>query len=95
MTRRSGVAEVGLLAAAVLEGDLAAERGRQAEDDENLGAAIDGAPNMRRIDRPVLVDAHLHDTRDEAAEKSDVIVPAPKECVMYLDSAYYSASRQR
>jgi len=48
---------------------------------------------VRGIDRAVLVDADLHDTRDDTVERSDAILPAPKECAMHLDRAHYSAPR--
>src|SRR5215469_8335277 len=73
------VAKVGLLDAAVLDGDLAVEGGRQTEDDSalHLGAngvwidlhtAVDRAPDVGRIYGAILVDADLDDLRDEAAE---------------------------
>src|SRR5262245_27139336 len=73
------VAEVGLLDTAVLDRDLAMQRGGQAEDDAalhlradgvgvDLDAAIDRAPHMGRVDGTVLVDADLDHLRDEAAE---------------------------
>src|SRR5215831_8992715 len=72
------VAKVGLLDAAVLDCDLAVERGRQTEDDAalhlranrvwiNLHTAVDGAPDVDRIHGAILVDADLDDLRDEAA----------------------------
>src|SRR5207247_11469270 len=73
------IAEVGLLDATVLEGDLTVKRGRQAEDDTalhlrangvgiDLHATIDGPPHARRIDSAILVDADFDDFRDEAGE---------------------------
>src|SRR5262245_3876375 len=73
------IAEVRLLDAAVLDGDLAVERGRQAEHDPalhlranrvgvDLDAAIDRAPHVGRVDGTILVDADLDHLRHEAAE---------------------------
>src|SRR5262245_12890039 len=73
------VAEVGLLDAAVLDGDLAVKGGRQAEDDAalhlrannvgiHLDSTVDGAPGLGWIHGAILVDNDLHDLRDKAAE---------------------------
>src|SRR5262245_39007499 len=75
------VMEVRLLDAAILDRDLAIECTGETEDDAALhlcaddvgvhcDATIDDAPNMRRLDRSLVVYGDLHDLCDEAAESS-------------------------
>lgn len=73
------VPEVGLLDAAILDGDLTMKCAGQPEHDAalhlranrigvHLDAAVDDAPDVGRLDCPFLVHGDLDDLRDEAPE---------------------------